>query len=104
MWDPRVCVCARARACVYTEIQLPIITPAYPQLELHFNVTRSTRSVILNEFKRGTCIVVCVFNTPFISWFLFRSQGLEVCTGIVMGGHKAWEELFEPANFFVLYK
>ena len=33
---------------------MPIITPAYPQQNSTFNVTLSTRSVMLKEFKRGT--------------------------------------------------
>ena len=32
---------------------MPIITPAYPQQNSTFNVTKSTRDVMLNEFRRG---------------------------------------------------
>ena len=32
---------------------MPIITPAYPQQNSTFNVTKSTRAVILKEFTRG---------------------------------------------------
>ena len=32
---------------------MPIITPAYPQQNSTFNVTLSTRSIILDEFQKG---------------------------------------------------
>ena len=60
---------------------MPIITPAYPQQNSTFNVTHSTREVMLKEFRRG----------------------IEVCTDIVLG-KKTWIDLFEPINFFNLFK
>ena len=60
---------------------MPIITPAYPQQNSTFNVTFSTRQVMLHEFRRG----------------------YEVCTDIVLG-RKSWLDLFEPLKFFMLFK
>lgn len=60
---------------------MPIITPAYPQQNSTFNVTFSTREVMLQEFRRG----------------------VDVCTEIVLG-KKKWLDLFEPLNFFAKYK
>uniref|UniRef100_A0A2H1VG45 Poly(A) polymerase n=1 Tax=Spodoptera frugiperda TaxID=7108 RepID=A0A2H1VG45_SPOFR len=44
VWDPRVNVSDRDHA-------MPIITPAYPQQNSTFNVSTSTRSVMVEEFK-----------------------------------------------------
>ena len=60
---------------------MPIITPAYPQQNSTFNVTVSTRTVMCKEFVRG----------------------LDICTSIALG-RKSWEDLFEPLNFFSLYR
>ena len=35
---------------------MPIITPAYPQQNSTFNVTVSTRSIMIKEFKRGVLV------------------------------------------------
>lgn len=35
---------------------MPIITPAYPQQNSTFNVTKSTREVMVNEFQRAKLI------------------------------------------------
>ena len=74
VWDPQV------NASDANHL-MPIITPAYPQQNSTFNVTRSTRSVMLQEFKRG----------------------LDVCMDILLG-KRTWDDLFEPLNFFALYK
>ncbi|XP_003386526.1 PREDICTED: poly(A) polymerase type 3-like [Amphimedon queenslandica] len=60
---------------------MPIITPAYPQQNSTFNVTKSTRDVMLNEFRRG----------------------LDICRDIDVG-KLSWDILFEPIKFFSLYK
>jgi poly(A) polymerase len=60
---------------------MPIITPAYPQQNSAFNVSFSTRSIMISEIKRG----------------------LEICQKI--GNFTAdWNALFEPINFFNEYK
>ena len=46
VWDPRVNVSDRYHL-------MPIITPAYPQQNSTFNVTASTRSIMIEEFKAG---------------------------------------------------
>jgi poly(A) polymerase len=73
-WDPKVNPSDRAHL-------MPIITPAYPAQNSTFNVTYSTRSIMIKEFNRG----------------------LDVCTDITLD-RKKWEDLFEPLNFFSLYK
>lgn len=74
VWDPRINPSDRYHL-------MPIITPAYPQQNSTFNVTVSTRTVMCKEFRRG----------------------LDVCTSIALG-RKTWEDLFEPLNFFSLYR
>lgn len=46
VWDPRVNVSDRFHL-------MPIITPAYPQQNSTFNVSASTRTVIMEEFRLG---------------------------------------------------
>ncbi|EDS43094.1 poly a polymerase [Culex quinquefasciatus] len=46
LWDPRVNVQGQFHL-------MSIITPAYPQQNSTFHVSRSTRKVMLNEFNRG---------------------------------------------------
>ncbi len=60
---------------------MPIITPAYPQQNSAFNVTLSTRSIMIDEIKRG----------------------FETCQK-VNAGKADWDLLFEPRNFFLRYK
>lgn len=74
VWDPRVNPSDRYHL-------MPIITPSYPQQNSTFNVTLSTRTVILDEFKKG----------------------LECCDSIA-SGNKEWKDLFEPIKFFSIYK
>lgn len=60
---------------------MPIITPAYPQQNSTFNVTNSTRRIIIDEITRANSI----------------------CEQISVG--KAdWSALFEPQNFFSRYR
>lgn len=60
---------------------MPIITPAYPQQNSTFNVTHSTRDIMIREFRRG----------------------LEICNDI-LSEKKTWADLFEPLSFFTLFK
>ncbi|CAG9572997.1 unnamed protein product [Danaus chrysippus] len=74
VWDPRVNMSDRYHL-------MPIITPAYPQQNSTFNVSASTRTVIMEEFRLGLAI-----------------------TDEIMLGKCGWERLFEAANFFSRYK
>lgn len=74
VWDPRVNVSDRYHL-------MPIITPAYPQQNSTFNVSFSTRSIMVEEFKQGLTI-----------------------TEEIMAGKAPWSRLFEPPNFFGKYK
>ncbi|CAH2061942.1 unnamed protein product, partial [Iphiclides podalirius] len=74
VWDPRVNVSDRFHL-------MPIITPAYPQQNSTFNVSASTRTVIMEEFRLGLAI-----------------------TDEIMLGKCTWERLFEAPNFFSRYK
>ncbi|XP_074036266.1 poly(A) polymerase gamma-like isoform X2 [Leptinotarsa decemlineata] len=60
---------------------MPIITPAYPQQNSTFNVTISTRAIMIEEFK----------------------QGLSITDDIMLGKSK-WDKLFEKPAFFTKYK
>lgn len=60
---------------------MPIITPAYPQQNSTYNTTYSTRSIMIDEIKRG----------------------FDVCQEI-FAGKLEWTALFEPRNFFQKYK
>ena len=60
---------------------MPIITPAYPQQNSAYNVTVSTRTIMMEEIKRG----------------------FEICQQINMG-KVDWHMLFEPRNFYNRYK
>ena len=77
---------------------MPIITPAYPQQNSTFNVTKSTRTVMLKEFKRGNNRY-----SNYILCFLMNYLGLDICTDIALG-RKTWSELFDPVQFFSLYR
>ncbi|NXF85631.1 PAPOG polymerase, partial [Eubucco bourcierii] len=74
VWDPRVNISDRYHL-------MPIITPAYPQQNSSYNVSASTRAVMVEEFKHG----------------------LEVTNEIIQG-KSGWSKLFEPLNFFQKYK
>lgn len=56
---------------------MPIITPAYPQQNSTFNVSESTKKVILAEFNRGM-----------------------TTTEEIMLGKAGWERLFDAPSFF----
>lgn len=73
-WDPRT-----NPADMYHV--MPIITPSYPQQNSTFNVTRSTRTIIMEQFK----------------------QAYEI-TNEIIKGTKSWDAFFEPIDFFGLYK
>ncbi|XP_009079137.1 PREDICTED: poly(A) polymerase gamma, partial [Acanthisitta chloris] len=74
VWDPRVNLSDRHHV-------MPIITPAYPQQNSTYNVSTSTRAVMVEEFQRG----------------------LEVIDEILKG-KSDWSKLFEPLDFFQKYK
>lgn len=74
VWDPRVNAADRYHL-------MPIITPAYPQQNSTFNVSESTKKVILNEFNRGMST-----------------------TDEIMLGRAKWERLFEAPSFFYTYR
>ncbi|XP_064623945.1 poly(A) polymerase type 3-like [Lineus longissimus] len=73
VWDPRSNPADRFHL-------MPIITPAYPQQNSTFNVTSSTRTIMVEEFK----------------------DGLEI-TEQIMLGKCDWSRLLEPTNFFQKY-
>lgn len=60
---------------------MPIITPAYPSMCATHNVTDSTRTIMIKEFKRAA----------------------DKVDAIMIGSGK-WVELFENSNFFQAYK
>ncbi|NXS54805.1 PAPOG polymerase, partial [Brachypteracias leptosomus] len=74
VWDPRVNLSDRYHV-------MPIITPAYPQQNSSYNVSASTRAVMIEELKHG-----------------------KVVTNDILQGKSDWSTLFEPLNFFQKYK
>ncbi|KAI8370131.1 Poly(A) polymerase central domain-containing protein [Choanephora cucurbitarum] len=74
VWNPKLYPADRSH-------RMPIITPAYPSMCATHNVTESTRSIIINEFKTG----------------------LEVVKKIV-DGQAVWKDLFAKSQFFQAYK
>lgn len=74
VWDPRLNPADKYHV-------MPIITPSYPQQNSTFNVTRSTRTVISDQFKQA-----------------------KVITDEIIKGTKSWDAFFEPIDFFGLYK
>ncbi|KAH7722431.1 poly(A) polymerase gamma-like protein [Aphelenchoides avenae] len=74
VWDPRTRVSDRFHL-------MPIITPAYPEQNSTFNVTKSTRDVITREFQEGLHMMLEIIN-----------------------GSASWSQLFEEVNFFSRYK
>lgn len=74
VWDPRVNASDRYHL-------MPIITPAYPQQNSTFNVSESTKKVILNEFNRGMST-----------------------TDEIMLGRASWDRLFQAPSFFYRYR
>ncbi|XP_028809182.1 LOW QUALITY PROTEIN: poly(A) polymerase alpha [Denticeps clupeoides] len=74
VWDPRVTPSDRYHL-------MPIITPAYPQQNSTYNVSASTRAVMIEEFKHG----------------------LDVTDEILLNKAE-WSKLFEAPNFFQKYK
>lgn len=74
VWDPRLNPADKYQV-------MPIITPSYPQQNSTFNVTRSTRTIISDQFKQARNI-----------------------TDEIIKGTKTWDAFFEPLDFFGLYK
>ncbi|KAM9421351.1 poly(A) polymerase alpha-like isoform 1-T1 [Salvelinus alpinus] len=74
VWDPRVTPSDRYHL-------MPIITPAYPQQNSTYNVSASTRAVMVDEFKQGLSI-----------------------TDEILQSKAEWSKLFEAPNFFQKYK
>ncbi|XP_052442092.1 poly(A) polymerase type 3 isoform X2 [Carassius gibelio] len=74
VWDPRVTPSDRYHL-------MPIITPAYPQQNSTYNVSASTRAIMVEEFKRGLAI-----------------------TDEILQNKAEWSKLFEAPNFFQKYK
>lgn len=74
VWDPRVNPSDRYHL-------MPIITPAYPQQNSTYNVSASTRMVMIEEFKQGLAI-----------------------THEILLSKAEWSKLFEAPSFFQKYK
>ncbi|XP_060773966.1 poly(A) polymerase alpha [Neoarius graeffei] len=74
VWDPRVIPSDRYHL-------MPIITPAYPQQNSTYNVSVSTRNVMVEEFKQGLAIM-----------------------DEILQNKADWSKLFEAPNFFQKYK
>ncbi|XP_042335585.1 poly(A) polymerase gamma [Sceloporus undulatus] len=74
VWDPRVNPSDRYHL-------MPIITPAYPQQNSTYNVSTSTRAIMVEEFRYGLMVADEIFQ-----------------------GKSDWPKLLEPPSFFQKYK
>ncbi|KAI9329578.1 Poly(A) polymerase central domain-containing protein [Zopfochytrium polystomum] len=74
VWNPNMFSSDKAH-------RMPVITPAYPSMCSTHNVTQSTQTITLEEFKRGAEITEKIFV-----------------------GAATWAELFEKEDFFHTYK
>ncbi|XP_019871884.1 poly(A) polymerase type 3 isoform X2 [Aethina tumida] len=74
VWDPRVNAQDRYHL-------MPIITPAYPQQNSTFNVSLSTRTIIMEQLQNGLQLTEEIF-----------------------AGKQTWDKLFEPPQFFQKYR
>ncbi|KAK6108511.1 Poly(A) polymerase central domain family protein [Brugia pahangi] len=74
VWDPR----SRSGDRFHL---MPIVTPAFPQQNSTFNVTKSSLKIIMNEIEEGL-----------------------VTINDIMKGKTGWSALFEEVNFFSRYK
>ena len=73
-WDPR----RNYRDSLHV---MPIITPCYPDFNSTYNVTESTRAVMMEELERGTALAFAIEE-----------------------GEVTWEEFFSPVSFFTDFK
>ncbi|RSH78028.1 polynucleotide adenylyltransferase [Apiotrichum porosum] len=62
--------------------RMPVITPAYPSMCSTHNITASTMTIVKNEMLRAMQITDKIVNNPGSSW----------------------KELFEPVDFFSMYR
>ncbi|KAJ1959606.1 polynucleotide adenylyltransferase [Dipsacomyces acuminosporus] len=74
VWNPKIYAQDEAH-------KMPIITPAYPSMCSTHNVSTSTKTIIMAEFRRGA----------------------EIVDKIMLGKAK-WDELLEKGDFFYRYK
>jgi len=86
VWDPRQYVADRFHL-------MPIITPAYPQQNSTFNVSKSTLKVMTDEFEASLKICEEIING--------KKKSAEVTQP---SSNNPWDRLFEPPNFFGKYR
>lgn len=72
---------------------MPIITPAYPQQNSTYNVSVSTRMVMVEEFKQGKCLSLC---SP-----LYRKD-LHTIVHPVIGYSIKWKKAFTKVDSGVI--
>ena len=77
-------VCAADQLNVLDSFHLmPIITPVYPQQNSTYNVTVSSRTVIIEEFSKGVTIcgiVLCLFCLAFL-FCMLKPPSMNQATG-----------------------
>ncbi|ELU37750.1 polymerase [Rhizoctonia solani AG-1 IA] len=90
VWNPRVCD---------RNHLMPIITPSYPSMCSTHNVTRSTMSVMKDEFMRGkfSYLLLCTDDTNN------KRPGSQIVEQI-MFRRAEWSELFAKHDFFQKYR
>lgn len=70
---------------------MPIITPSYPSMNTTHNVSASTLTAMKQEIKRGR--EICE-----------RVEKKAAAEGDAFNGVSAWQELFEPSDFFGVFR
>jgi poly(A) polymerase len=50
------------------QAKMPIITPAFPSMNSTYNVSESTRHVLLTELEKGAIITQALSEDPSLNW------------------------------------
>ena len=69
--DPSAVPFAIPESLIYEpnmQAKMPIITPAFPSMNSTFNVSESTKNVLLTEFEKGAIIAKALKENPALSW------------------------------------
>lgn len=81
---------------------MPIITPAYPSMNTTHNVSTSTLAVMKEELKRGkvVCKRICNINDNTDDDYSLAIS----LDSTEMQGLQGWQLLFDPSEFFAVFK
>jgi len=107
VWNPRINPKDRQHL-------MPIITPAYPSMNSTYNVSESTKKILLKEFKRGREIAFDIENGKNKSWEVLidvlpfwekYKHYLRIdCKAKTEEGHRRWVGFVESRIRFIILK